>query len=437
MKILVLSQYWRPENGVPQRRWAWFTEILARENVDVDVVAPPSHYMREESLREWIRNSRTRKATAIETGANGETIFRSAYFPSSHSLTSRAVNQAVVAGGIGLEVLRRFKREHRELPDVIVGTVPALPVAPITALVASALRIPYVIDLRDAWPDLLSEADSWNESTGRRSLREKILSKGPLQLLVRFTEAILRKVLREADGIIVTSSALEEELRTRYGLNKGSLRIATIRNVFPPETKFRRSTPDPRDSGTLRVIYAGTLGRAQHLQNAVKAAAIAKDNGIDIRLRFIGAGAARDSVSKLADSLGVDAEFVVRKPADALDDDYAWADTALVHLTDWDGLKRAVPSKTYELMEVGLHISGVIDGETAQLIRDQQAGDVVPPEDPEALAALWEDLARSPERLEMNTRASQWVASVREKEAPAALIQLLSAVSKKRTSDET
>lgn len=429
MKILVLSQYWRPENGVPQRRWAWFTEILKRDGYEVDVVAPPSHYMREESFRDWANNRRARKSAQVEVGASGETIFRSAYFPSSHSLTSRAVNQAVVALGIGSEVVRRYAFGRRKRPDVIVGTVPALPVAPVTAFVAAILRVPYVIDLRDAWPDLLSEADSWNESTGRRSLREKVLTKGPLQLLVRFTEKILHKVLQDADGIIVTSSALEDELRANYGAEGKSPKIATIRNVFPPETGFRRTSGSPSSADSLRVIYAGTLGRAQHLQNAVKAAAIAQSSGINVELRFIGAGAARDSVSELADSLGVNANFVVRKPAEALDDDYAWADTALVHLTDWEGLKRAVPSKTYELMEVGLHISGVIDGETAQLIQTHEAGDVVPPENPEALAALWKQLARCPERLEMGDQASRWVALVREKESPEALINLLSTVS--------
>lgn len=392
--------------------------------------------MREESFREWAKNRRSRKHTAVEVGTDGETIFRSAYFPSSHSLTSRAVNQAVVAFGIGYEVVRRFAFGRRRRPDVIVGTVPALPVAPVTAFVAAILRVPYVIDLRDAWPDLLSEADSWNESTGRRSLREKILSKGPLQLLVRLTETILRKVLRDADAIIVTSSALEYELRAKYGVESDSLNIATIRNVFPPETAFRRTMGSPSNTDSLRVIYAGTLGRAQHLQNAVKAAAIAQSRGVNVELRFIGAGAARDSVSELAESLGVNANFGVRKPAEALDDDYAWADTALVHLTDWEGLKRAVPSKTYELMEVGLHISGVIDGETAQLIQTHKAGDVVPPEDPEALATLWEQLARAPERLEIGDQAGSWVALVREKESPEALINLLSTVSEMRRHDD-
>ena len=262
-------------------------------------------------------------------------------------------------------------------------------------------------------------------------MREKVLTKGPLQLLVRFTEKILHKVLQDADGIIVTSSALEDELRANYGAEGKSLKIATIRNVFPPETGFRRTSGSPSTADSLRVIYAGTLGRAQHLQNAVKAAAIAQSSGINVELRFIGAGAARESVSELAESLGVNANFVVRKPAEALDDDYEWADTALVHLTDWEGLKRAVPSKTYELMEVGLHISGVINGETAQLIQTHEAGDVVPPENPEALAALWQRLARCPERLEMGDQASRWVALVREKESPEALINLLSAVSEK------
>lgn len=67
---------------------------------------------------------------------------------------------------------------------------------------------------------------------------------------------------------------------------------------------------------------------------------------------------------------------------------YEWADTALVHLTDWEPLDKAVSSKTYELMSVGIHISGVVKSETARIIKLFEAGDTVSPENPHELAEL-------------------------------------------------
>ena len=41
MRILLVTQYWYPENGVPQRRWSWLAKILIDAGHEVCVVAPP------------------------------------------------------------------------------------------------------------------------------------------------------------------------------------------------------------------------------------------------------------------------------------------------------------------------------------------------------------------------------------------------------------
>ncbi len=123
----------------------------------------------------------------------------------------------------------------------------------------------------------------------------------------------------------------------------------------------------------------------------------------------------------MAEQLKVNAEFYFRRPADALDEHYEWADTALVHLTDWEPLKRAVPSKTYELMSSGLHISGVVAGEAAEIIEKCNAGEVVPPERPEELAALWVHLANNPAALSVGNLGREWVEKERTEIAPEKL----------------
>ena len=111
-----------------------------------------------------------------------------------------------------------------------------------------------------------------------------------------------------------------------------------------------------------------------------------------------------------------------------MQESYRWADTALVHLTNWDSLEVAVPSKTYELMANQIHISGVVAGETARLIETLHAGDVVPPEDPRALADLWVALAREPKRLDISDQGKTWVEYQREEVAPAAFLNLVEQV---------
>ncbi|MGP6175291.1 glycosyltransferase family 4 protein [Corynebacterium sp. A21] len=427
MKILVLSQYWHPENGVPQRRWTWLTKVLVEAGHEVTVIAPPPHYLRNLSVKEWLRERKFSSHREVGSGPSGERIIRSGFVPAGSSLTQKVLNQSTVALGSLWVVFKRPGVLKGYQPDLIIGTVPALPTALTTRLSSLILRAPYVIDLRDNWPDLLGQAGDWNKGTGRTSLREKILSRGPLQLVSTATKFTMGRVLSDAAGLIVTSSHLRRDLLNRPQLKDKSRAadIITVRNVFPSETEYLAPSKVEGPDDALNVLYAGTLGRAQNLANALEAAQLAQQQGVKVHLRFVGAGATRSALVAEAKKLGVEATFEQRQPADELEEYYDWADTALVHLTDWEPLRSAVPSKTYELMSARLHISGVINGETAGIIRKRRAGDVVEAEEPQALADLWVSLAQDRSKLAVTGDGPEWVINERENVVPPRLFELL------------
>lgn len=432
LQILVISQYWYPENGVPQRRWAWLAEILKEHGHSVTVVAPPAHYDRRMSFSCWVKARGFLSQKETERGPSGERIVRSGFFPGGSSLTVRAFNQAAVALG-SLQVLlaaRGSLKGYR--PDLIFGTVPALPTSAVTWLASNRFQAPYVIDLRDAWPDLLEASDSWNEGTGKKSFRQRVFSFGLFQIVSWLTQRVLYRSMREADAIISTSSELAEDLRQRAVLmhNGTTPPVFTIRNVFPAATEIKTNS-NPDTSGTLRVLYAGTIGRAQDLQNAVDALRLCIQQGVDVRLRFVGSGAAKSELQRVSKDLGSAVSFEPRHPAESLEEYYQWADTALVHLADWEPLKRTVPSKVYELMESGIHISAVVQGEAASIITRLNAGTVVRPNDPNALAELWRQLVRDPKGLEVSESGASWVKQQRSVQTPDTLSNIISTVVKR------
>lgn len=427
LKILVFSQYWAPENGVPQRRWQWLSELLVREGHELMVVAPPPHYLRKISLRDWAKGRKVRRLASLENGAKGEQILRSGFMPAGNSVTEKILNQASVAFGMVAEMMRSRKTISQFGPDLIIGTVPAIPTALVAFLASKLYGKPYVIDLRDAWPDLLDQSSEWNRGLGRKSVKELFFSKGPLQVLQFSVRRILDMVLANADGIIVTSGYLQNQLNKKFGPSKKKP-IVTIRNVFPSNSAATREVNAHRPGNELRVLYAGTLGRAQHLQNAIEAAKIARSRGLSVSLRFVGAGSAKKSLIDDAANGEIAAEFVSQHPSDELSNFYDWADTALVHLTDWEPLRRAVPSKTYELMEVGKHISGVVEGEAADLIRELGAGHVAKPEDPSALADLWVSISQDRSLLVLDRKATEWVQNEREVVVPGRIKKFLAEV---------
>ena len=427
--ILVLSHYWYPENGVPQRRWTWLSRVLQQQGHSVSVIAPPEHYARRVTWGEWRKQLRSTTAEP-ELGPSGEQIFRTRYFLTGPSITGKALNQAIVAG---FSLIAGWKAERlfeNGKPDLLIGTVPALPTAVLTMLLARHLKLKYIIDLRDAWPDLLKQSDDWNEGTGSRSLRERVLSSGVKQLAFIGVEKMINLSLSQSSGIIVTAQSLREQLRKSPHLwrKRGSVPIATVRNVFPVESPFKKTFEESTSDDGLRVLYAGTLGRAQKLSNALLAAQVAQEKGVHIQMKFVGAGVTKEALKEQVKQLGLDVEILDRVPAQQLEEFYQWADVALVHLTDWEPLHRTVPSKTYELISAGVFISGAVAGEAAELINGLEAGDVVAPSDPQALGESWVTLARNRENLRVNPQAERWVDDERAIHAPESLAQLIAEV---------
>lgn len=428
MRILVLSQYWMPENGVPQRRWAWLTKILVREGHEVTVIAPPPHYQRKMSIKNWWSARGMFSNKDQETGPFGETILRSGFFPAGHSLTERIFNQASVAFSMLIMSVNPKSIVKQLSPDLVIGTVPALPTATVTRILAKRLKAPYIIDLRDAWPDLLRNNADWNRSTGKPSRRQRILSKGPLQLLIKITEASIKRSLTDANGIITTSERLAHHLEGTLPRETHEREILAIRNVFPPKSSYVRTKRAPSSKNQLHVLYAGTIGRAQKLENALSAARLVRDQGYDIQLRFLGDGATWNA---LRDQIKIGEDFIQllhRVNANELTAHYDWADTALVHLTDWEPLTRTIPSKAYELMSVGLHITAVVEGEAAHLVKSLNAGEVVQPEDPKELAKAWIHLIENPSELNVSNNGRQWVEHQRNVIVPQRLLNIVTRV---------
>lgn len=427
LRILIISQYWSPENNVPQRRWEWLASILKSQGHEIRVVAPPPASDRRISFIYWLRASLFRPRVEEETGSAVDLVIRSGFIPCGGSLVQRAMGQAGIALGSLYAVIKEFGIRQAWKPDLVIGTIPALPTAVVAFVAAKISSAKLAIDLRDAWPDLLAYSSEWNKGVKSASLKHKILSRGPIQFVSFVVSRSLYFVLGEADGVMFTADDLKFDFQNRPQLRKNPKifkNMVTIRNVFPRGSSNRKSRPSSGEK-SLKVLYAGTIGRAQRLQNVIDAAEIAGRRGVSVDLKFVGSGDARLSVRDYAKRRKVSATFIKRKSVDSISDYYDWADTALVHLTDWKPLERTVPSKLFELMEYGVPITGVVAGESVKLIESLDAGYTVPPESPEALADLWCAMAKGELSLKTSQRARLWVDNERNYVVPGLIENFL------------
>src|SRR5699024_3612426 len=116
------------------------------------------------------------------------------------------------------------------------------------------------------------------------------------------------------------------------------------------------------------------------------------------------------ALAALSHELQAPVEVLPRIPHREVDEQYAWADTVVVSLRDWAPFAWTVPSKLYEILATGRHITALLDGEAADVVHEARAGDVLPSQDEDALVALWRDLAADRPRARVGTSGRAWVA---------------------------
>lgn len=392
MRILLLTHNYEPELGPAPQRWGALVARFVQAGHDVVVVAPSPHY----PFGGRPGDARTTRRGAVHAGAHGETVHRVAFRPYAGRLGSRLLDQCVSAADSARTVLRRARQVR---PDIIIATAPALPTLMTGAVLARLLRVPYVAEMRDAWPDLLAVADDWDVASVPVPSKRSAALRPPA---IRLAGTVLTALQRRASSVVTTTESFAETLRGR-----GIRSVHVIRNGAHPVPGYPTHRVREVD-GELRVLYLGTVGRAQGLGTAVVAARLAHAAGVPVRLRIVGAGAEHEAVAELAAKGDVPIEMLGQVPKSEVADHYAWADTFLVSLRPWGPLRLTVPSKLYEAMSVGIHVTGVVDGEAARIIRTSHMGSVVAPGDAQALADTWAKLANDPSQLVVGEGGREW-----------------------------
>jgi glycosyltransferase involved in cell wall biosynthesis len=135
------------------------------------------------------------------------------------------------------------------------------------------------------------------------------------------------------------------------------------------------------------VLFAGNIGLVQGLETVLRAACQLQAGG-QILIAFVGDGTDKARLQALADSLRLRdrVQFIDRQPAETMPGFMAAADALLVHLKQSELSHYVIPTKTLSYLAAGRPILMAMEGAAAQLVREAQAGMVVPPEDPGALA---------------------------------------------------
>lgn len=367
--ILLVTHHYAPESGAPQRRWGALAGHLVPAGYPLTVLTPPPHY----PSGKITHLSPEYRPGSVSSGSHGEKIIRVNYREHSHGLGSRAADQVVAA----VSSVLRGVGPAAGRPAVVIATVPGIPSVIAGWALARWHRARFVVEMRDAWPDLIQPSGILRRR-GRGGVR-----RGVRDLAARVVHRTVTRLQARADLVVTTTAAFAEVLRSR-----GVRNVAVVRNgtAFAP---VRANASVSLAGRPLRVVYAGTVGRSQGLEVAVRAAALVRSRGHALDVRIVGHGNELEPLRLLATELGAPVRVEPSVPSTEVRELYAWADTVIVSLRDWEPFEWTVPSKLYEVMASGVAASACLAGEAASLVAVNGAGSVVAPGDVEGLADLW------------------------------------------------
>ena len=269
-------------------------------------------------------------------------------------------------------------------PSVILASSPQLPAAFTCLWIARLGGIPFVLEVRDLWPQVLIDQ-------GGKSAHS------PMLRLLTWME---RQLYLHASVVVVLAKGAESFVRER-----GARQTAWLPNG--PDLELFAPRPLLADRPVFTVLYAGAHGDANALENVIAAARLLEQSQVPVRIRFVGDGPEKQSLILLAKDLKT-VTFEAPVPKAQIPDLMAGADAILLSLKDVPLFRYGVsPNKLYDAYAVGRPVITTVEGAINSEVEEHRLGVTSPPGDPKALAAAIKRLIETPnsERQAMANRA--------------------------------
>jgi glycosyltransferase involved in cell wall biosynthesis len=257
-------------------------------------------------------------------------------------------------------------------PDVVIATSPQLLVGLSGWWIAKLKHVPFLLEVRDLWPESLAAVGVGNDNS----------------LLHRALGKIAGFLYREADHIVVVTPAFREHLMRQWHVPPA--KISVVQNGV--ETKLF----SPRDGSRLRkslnverkfvVSYIGTIGLAHGLETLIAAAEMLQRTEPDVLFLLVGEGADRERILAMAESKKLtNVRFVPQQPRQKIPDYISASDACVVLLKKSDIFETVIPTKMLEFMSCGRPLILGVNGQAREVLDRSRGGLHVEPENPAAL----------------------------------------------------
>lgn len=357
MKVLIVSQYFWPENF----RINDIAAELKKRDYDIEVLTGKPNYPGGDFFTGY-----SASGLCVEYWM-GIKIFRLPIFPRGKSTTIGLLANylSFIFSGLllGPVILRKSQYDiiFVYAPSPIFQVIPAL-------LLGRMRKIPVVLWVQDLWPESLSATGHVKSS-----------------IILHMVRLFVRFIYKRVDLILVQSKAFIKPV----------LNLApTARVLYYPNSVekyfYSTQTCDVPNIDSLNkefiLLFAGNVGAAQSMETIVSAAS-RLSNYPEIKLVILGEGSKIKWTEAEIKRRGLKNVILGgRHPVERMPHLMRKASALLVSLTGNPIFSLTIPNKIQAYMAVGKPIIACMNGEGARIINEANAGLTVAAEDSVALA---------------------------------------------------
>jgi colanic acid biosynthesis glycosyl transferase WcaI len=362
MRILIYSYNYHPEPIGIAPLMTELAEGMVKRGHEVRVVTAMPWYPEAEIYPQY------QNKLFLTERINGVKIQRCFIWTSTaRSLKNRALFELSFAT---LSLVQAFNGWR---PDVILLTVPGLPVCVPAWLVSRIYRTPLVLNLQDILPDA--------------AVHVGLITNEKLIKIFKFLEKF---AYEKATKISVIADGFTKNITAKGVPSEKIVEISNwvdVDNIKPLPRENNYFRQDYQLEDKFVVLYSGNIALTQGLETVIEAAKLLE--GIpEIAVVIVGEKKALIRLEEYCQQCGVKkVRLLPFQPQEKLAEMYAGTDVGLVvqkkNVVDFN-----MPSKIQKLLASGLAIIASVPdtGTAARAIENSGGGLVVSPEDPQMLA---------------------------------------------------
>jgi len=353
MNIFFITDNFPPEVNAPATRTYEHCQEWIKKGVNVTVITCTPNFPHGK-VYEGYKNRLYQK----ENIDGIEVIRVWSYITSNNGFVKRVldyVSFALMAFIVGL-----FKKY-----DVIKATSPQFFTTWAAWGLSKIKRKPWIFVLRDLWPESIKTVGAMKQ--GR---------------VIDFLEKIELALYRDANKVVVVTDAFKTNLINR-GIKESKVEVVTNgsnMDLFYSREKNEELLKELQLKNKFIVGYIGTHGMAHSLDFIVNA--ISKINDEFIHFLFIGDGAMKQTIVKLASDLALkNITFLDSISKEEVPKYLSIVDVSLAPLKKSDTFKTVIPSKIFEASAMQKPTLLGVEGQAEEIIKKYGAGLCFKPED--------------------------------------------------------